>query len=365
MQPMHRQHAAVIDGMSRGLADIAFDAMVAADAGLEGRYGNAARAVWRTELASRLAHLVQAIACGRPGIYASHAAWSAEALRAREIPEIDIRAHLEAIASTIESELPPEVARSLGPYSAAAREALSLPRRHGTGLLERTGDDSTLARLYLLHLLQREQDKALGVAIDALRGGLALAAVHERVIVPALGEVGRMWHLGEASIADEHFCTAATRSVVAQLRAAAAPPAPDGRRALCLAVAGDLHDLAIRMASDLLEMDGWTVECLGANVPTAEAVIAVEQAAEERHRAFHLVAAGAATPLSLRSAIDLVEALRASAAARPVPVMLGGRAFSEDPGLAQAIGADGAATSLSGAVAEAARLVPRPAAPRR
>lgn len=360
MQRPHRQHAAAIDGLTRGLADMAMDAMLEADPALESRYGGAARRVWRAEIGSRLAHLVQALACGRPGVYGSHVAWSADALRAREIPEPDIRAHMAALAATLAAELPEDAAGALAPYHAAATEALDAASRHREGLLDRTGGDSTLARLYLLHLLQRDQDKAFGVAMDALRGGLALGAVHERVIVPALGEVGRMWHMGEASIADEHFCTSVTRTVVSRLRAAAPAPPPDGRRALCLAVAGDLHDLAIRMASDLLEMDGWTVECLGADVPTAEAVMAVEQAAEEPGRGFHLVAAGAATPLSLRSAIELVEGLRSSGAGRVMPVMVGGRCFSEDPTLAQAIGADGAARSLTGAVDEAARLVPRP-----
>jgi methanogenic corrinoid protein MtbC1 len=187
---------------------------------------------------------------------------------------------------------------------------------------------------------------------------MPLGDLYERVVAPALGEIGRMWSLQEASIADEHFCTAATRTIVAQLRASAAGKSPDGRRALCMAVGGDMHDVGVRMAADLLELDGWTVEFLGANVPEAEAVISVEEAEAEPGRAFDLVVASAATVLSLRALLDLLDALRASPVGKALPVLVGGAPFAADPGLAAAIGASAGATTLTGAVREAARLVP-------
>ncbi|MFM9170928.1 MAG: B12-binding domain-containing protein, partial [Phycisphaerales bacterium] len=307
---------------------------------------------------ARMAHLAQSVACGRPGIYAGHVAWAVAALRARHVPEEDIRAHLASVERALEAELPDDARDAARAHLDAARGAADAHHDHGDGLLADTSRDATLARLYLLHLLQRDTAEAMALAQDALRGGMPLGDLYERVVEPALGEIGRMWSLQEASIADEHFCTAATRTIVAQLRAAAACAAPDGRRALCLAVGGDMHDVGIRMAADLLELDGWTVEFLGANVPAAEAVISVEEAAAEPARAFDLVVASAATALSLRALIDLLAALRASPVGRSVPVLVGGTPFAADPGLAAAVGASAGATTLSGAVREAARLVP-------
>jgi methanogenic corrinoid protein MtbC1 len=356
-----RQHAATIEDLQRGLADVAVDALIESDPTVEARYGDIARRTWRTESESRLAHLAQSVACGRPGLYAGHVAWAMAALRARQVPEHDIRAHLGSIERALDAELPEDARGATRPHLDAARataDAHAGHAGHGDGLLADTSRDATLARLYLLHLLQRDTAEALALVQDALRGGMPLGDLYERVVAPALGEIGRMWSLQEASIADEHFCTAATRTIVAQLRASAAGKSPDGRRALCMAVGGDMHDVGVRMAADLLELDGWTVEFLGANVPEAEAVISVEEAEAEPGRAFDLVVASAATVLSLRALLDLLDALRASPVGKALPVLVGGAPFAADPGLAAAIGASAGATTLTGAVREAARLVP-------
>lgn len=366
MDPALRAHADAIDQLHRGLADLVVDAMHDSDPGFAGRYGPAGRRIWRTEVSARLAHLAEAVACARPGMFARHAAASAAALRARRVPEQDIEAHLAQLEATLAVELPEAAAAAVLPVAQQAREA-ARGQHPSHGLLEDEGRDATLARLYLLHLLQRDKDQAAKLAVDALRGGMTLAEVHERVLAPAMAEVGRMWHAQEASIADEHFCTAATRVITGQLRSAAqASGKPrDGRRALCAAVGADLHDTGLRMVADLLELDGWTAEFLGASVPAAEVVMAAEDGDRPDGTRIDLVVLSAATDLAVRPVADAIALLRASPVSGSVPVLVGGGPFSADPALAAVVGADAAARSLSEAVAGASRLVParpRPAA---
>jgi|LauGreDrversion4_2_1035121.scaffolds.fasta_scaffold23713_4 methanogenic corrinoid protein MtbC1 len=359
MDPVLRSHAATLDDLRRGLADLAMDGLLSSDPALDGRYGGNARRIWRTEMESRLAHLAEAVACGRPGLFASHASWSAEALRTRGVPEGDIRAHMEQLSAAVAAELPDAAATAVGPYLVEAARALERPFS-GSGLLDGEGRESTLARLYLLHLLQRDKEQATALALDALRGGLPLGDVYERVLAPAMAEIGRMWHMQEASIADEHYCTAATRSIVTQLRVAASGQArpADGRRAICCSVAGDMHEVGIRMVADLLELDGWSVEFLGCNVPAGEVVMSVEERSTSPASAFHLVVASASTTLALRSLGDLVATMRASPFASAVPLLVGGGALAEEPGLGATLGADAVAHSLRDAVVQAALLVP-------
>jgi methanogenic corrinoid protein MtbC1 len=359
MDPVRRAHAETIDRLRKGLSDLAADAMLDADPALAGRYGSDARRIWRTELGIRLAHLAESIACGRPAMFAAHAAGAASALRVRRVPDRDIDAHLAQLEAVLSAELPDDAAAAALPFLRAARDT-ACAAHEPYGLLDSQDRDSTLARLFLLHLLQREKDQAATVALDALRGGMKLVDVHERVLAPALGEVGRMWQSQEASIADEHYCTAAARVIAGQLRGAAQASArrPDGRRALCAAMGGDMHDTGLRMAADLLELDGWTAEYLGADVPAAEVVMAVEDGEQEGGRRIDLVVVSASTDLAIRPVADLVAALRMSPTARRVPVLVGGGPFSADPTLAREVGADAGASSLRGAVAEAASLVP-------
>ena len=362
MYKVSREHASAISAVKRGLADIAVDLHFENDPSMPARYGPEGRRLWRTETLARISHLVEAIACNRPEFYGGHVAWAAEALRARGASEADIQGHVLALCSCLSKELPDAVAARLSPFCQAATAAIADPPDHEHSLIEATSKDSTLSRLFLLHLLQRDQQAAANIAVEALRGGLPLLDVYERIMAPALCEIGRMWHMQEASIADEHFCSAAMRSIITQLRASVPAPPADGRRVLCCTVGGNFHDAGIRMVADVLEMDGWTVEFLGSDVPAHEVVMSIVDSASDERRAFHLVAASASTLLSVRAAMDLADAMNAYPEAQNVPLLVGGGVFNADDGLAEAIGATAAAGSLSEAVAAAARLVPAPGA---
>ncbi|MEI6475403.1 MAG: cobalamin-dependent protein [Planctomycetota bacterium] len=358
MHKLTREHASAISAVQRGLADMAVDLHFESDPTMDERYGPGGRRIWRTEALARLGHLAASVACDRPAYFTGHIVWAAAALRARGVSEADIQGHVLTLAQCLAAELPTPVAAHLVPFFHAATSALAEPPDHEHGLIERTGEDSTLARLFLLHLLQRDHVAASTLALEALHSGSSLLAVYERIVSPALSEIGRMWHIQEASIADEHFGSAAVRAIIVQLRAATKARPADGRRALCCTVDGDLHDSGVRMFADLLEVEGWTVEFLGADVPATEVVMSIADVASDPNRAFDLVAVGASTMLSVRAAMDLADAMQASPEARRVPLLIGGGAFTANDGLAESIGATAAAGNLSEAVAVAGRLVP-------
>jgi MerR family transcriptional regulator, light-induced transcriptional regulator len=100
--------------------------------------------------------------------------------------------------------------------------------------------------------------------------------LYQRVIAPAMYEIGELWQRGALTVADEHLATALTNRVLAALRP---PPdevaTPDRGRALLAAVEGEQHALGLRMAADLLEDAGFDTVYLGADVPTEALLQAV------------------------------------------------------------------------------------------
>ena len=99
--------------------------------------------------------------------------------------------------------------------------------------------------------------------------------LYQRVITPALYEIGRLWEKGALTVADEHLATALTHRVLASLRppvrgevSAGEQETPRERRALLAAVEGEQHALGLRMAADVLEDAGLHTIYLGADVPT-------------------------------------------------------------------------------------------------
>jgi MerR family transcriptional regulator, light-induced transcriptional regulator len=140
-----------------------------------------------------------------------------------------------------------------------------------------------LARLYLEALRADDAAGAYRIASRALDEGMSAPALYQRVITPAMYEIGVLWERGAITVADEHLATALTHRVLAALRPpirAAVPgegPAiTPNRRAMLAAVQGEQHALGLRMAADVLEDAGFHTIYLGADVPTEALLQAVD-----------------------------------------------------------------------------------------
>jgi methanogenic corrinoid protein MtbC1 len=150
---------------------------------------------------------------------------------------------------------------------------------------------------------------AYKVASAALKRGMPLSALYQRVITPAMHELGRLWEAGAITVADEHLATGVTHRVLAAMR----PPElleqmfdlrSDRPTALLAAAQGEQHALGLRMVADLLEDHGYQVAYLGADVPTEALLPAVHALSPA------LVALSATMPESTQHLENAVEAVR-------------------------------------------------------
>ncbi len=360
MNAVHRQRAHLIDAVAKPLTEWIADMHCEQDPSLESRYGDDGFELWRNEIRVRLMHLAEAVAVDRSELFVQNALWSRAAFLAREVDDGDLRRNLECTRAVCEQELPKDVAPTAAKFIDEALAALGSGDAASQFPSVREQPENRLARIYLLHLLQRNQTNAANLVFEAAREGKSIPEIYETIITPALVEIGRMWHLQEASVADEHYCTAATQMIMAQLRARMTRKAPNGRRLLALSVGGDLHDLGIRMVADLFEMEGWSAEYLGANMPTSEVLVALGGPAEGGGSpAFDLIALSANTTLSVRAVISFIEAVRNHPTAGRTPIVVGGGAFRSVEDLWRIVGADGFAKDAMSALRVAEQLVSR------
>ena len=175
---------------------------------------------------------------------------------------------------------------------------------------------------YVELLIKGKGEQAAELALDASRRGRDVRALYERLLTPALEEIGRLWEVGRIDVAQEHYATGVTRSVMERLRAGAPPAAPNGHAVVCVSAGGDHHDLGLRMVADYFAMDGWAVHYLGALVPIADVVAAVAREGAD------LLALSVTLPSHAEDARALAAAVAADGRAR---VLVGGRAFAEEP----------------------------------
>ena len=179
-----------------------------------------------------------------------------------------------------------------------------------------------LRRRYVDAQLAGNRREALRLVIEeGVERGLSVAEIHTRVIQPAQYEIGRRWQLNEITVAQEHVATAISQLVVSHLYHDLPRAEPNGKTVLVTCVAGEQHEMGARMASDFLEMAGFDVQFLGANVPSASLVRMIED------RTPDMLVISAATTLCFPSLRQTIADIRATAAGAVLPIAVGGNAF--------------------------------------
>jgi B12 binding protein len=123
---------------------------------------------------------------------------------------------------------------------------------------------------YLNALMSKDEARAAEVVETALARGMPVLDVYLEVLQPALYELGHLWAMERATVADEHFATAVTHRVLGVIGARVRQQPKDGRLAVVTSTPGELHWLGVQVVRDFLEADGWEVLCLGADTPAED-----------------------------------------------------------------------------------------------
>lgn len=171
---------------------------------------------------------------------------------------------------------------------------------------------------YLAAQLAGDRQEALRlVHLEGLERGIDAPRLALEVIMPAQREIGRLWQENRIGVAEEHLATAISQLVVSTLYAHFPRQQPNGKRIIVACVEGEQHELGARLVADFLEMEGFLVHFLGANVPTDSLVSMV------RTERPNLVVLSSATTLhiaQLRSAVSRVRLVGGDA----LPIAVGG-----------------------------------------
>jgi methanogenic corrinoid protein MtbC1 len=210
---------------------------------------------------------------------------------------------------------------------------------------------SPLARAFSSALLHGDRAMASKVVLDAVATGTSVQDVYLHVFQPSQYELGRLWETNRITVAQEHYCTAATQLVMSQLYGHVFATPKQGLALVATSVAGNLHELGVRMVADFFEMAGWDSYYLGADTPN-DAVIA---AVGERHA--RVLAVSATLDNHVDGVRGLINAVRREPECAGVQVIVGGRPFNRDTELWRAVGADGFAPSAEPAIALAHQLI--------
>lgn len=309
------------------------------------RYGEVGRQRCLEDARFHLQYLATSLETQSREMFLDYIAWAKVMLARRNVPEGDLAANLQIIASVIDG-FPEAVAF----VQAAIEELPSMPDDVASPLDPRQPLWETATR-YLAALLQGDRHEAESLVAGAIETGTPLRDVYRHLFEPVQQEVGRLWQLNRINVAQEHFCTAATQQIMTRLYGRLFGGQKRDCRAVAMCVGGELHEIGLRIVTDLLELDGWQTWYLGANMPPASAV---------QHCVDHqadILLISATLPPHIESMAEVIRLLRLRPELSNTRVVVGGRALRMVPELWRRIGADGYAANADDCLALLNRLV--------
>lgn len=318
---------------------------------LAARYGERGRAKCLQDAHYHLSYLSEAVAASLPSLFADYVAWAKVMLEARNVPSEDLARNLEVMRDTLREQMPAEVSAVTDEYILSGVERLPRLPSELPSLINDDEPFAPLARQYLDALLRGERHVASRLILDAVEDGADVKDIYLHVFQRTQHEIGRLWQMNQMSVAQEHYCTAATQLVMSQLYPRIFATERRGLTLVATCVSGDLHEIGVRMISDFFEMEGWDTFYVGANAPTPSVIqTLVERKAD-------VLAVSATITSHVRHVAELIAAVRASEACEGVKILVGGYPFNVAPELWRQVGADACAHSAPESVALAERLV--------
>ncbi|MCI2062523.1 MAG: cobalamin-dependent protein [Eubacteriaceae bacterium] len=129
---------------------------------------------------------------------------------------------------------------------------------------------------YIGCLLKRDI-RGAGRCIMTAVERLSVKDVYTKIIQEVMYAIGEMWLQGKITVAQEHYCTAATQTIVAQVYPRLIDVPRDKGRVVIACIGSELHELGARMISDILESEGWDSIFLGAAVPLPDLISVVQE----------------------------------------------------------------------------------------
>ncbi len=351
MMPATQQMTSqLLDASRAGYAALAAERLLEEHPDLGTRFGPRSFNAWRENFAGRLSELSTSVLTNDPELFADQVAWAKVAFVARRAPVGDLEISLRCLGSVLERELPPDAWRDVAACIERALERLANAPEEVPSSLSASTPHGKLAARYVHALLEGDRRRATQIVVEAVdRNEVDARSAYLDVLVPAQHELGRMWHMNEISIAEEHFVTSTTLRVMALLAQRMPVGEPNTKTLVVCSVAGDTHAIGVRLVADFFEADGWRVIDLGADVPREDVVAAALAFSAD------LVALAATLGSHRRTASETIALVRKDSPS--TKVLVGGQAFAGENDVWKQVGADACAGSPDDAIRIGRELV--------
>lgn len=308
----------------------------------------------REDAVGSLTHLSQAVSVQKPILFESYAGWLKIRILRQGGTVADVQNHFSRLCDTIRDMLGEVPAQLELAYLRETITQLPFLAEDLPSFVDEEPAISLLAHQFLDFLLLGERHLATDLILDAVKTGIPVKEIYLKVFQTSQVEVGRLWQTNQISVAKEHYCTAATQFIMSLLYPQIFATEKHGRSLVATCVAGNLHELGVRMVTDFFEMEGWHTYFLGANTPHESVIATVKE------RKASVLAISATLNTHIEPVRSLVQLARSCRDCQNLKILVGGAPFNLAPDLWKSVGADGTASNAQQAIELAEQLSPPP-----
>ena len=208
--------------------------------------------------------------------------------------------------------------------------------------------DQTLEPIYQA-VLNGDKDAATENVQAALDAGTDAGVILQEGLIPAMGEVGRLFEAGDYYVPEMLIAARAMQAGLAILKPLLVDSdiKPTGKVAIGT-VKGDLHDIGKNLVMMMIEGAGFNVIDLGVDVPPEKYVQVANDGAQ-------IIGMSALLTTTMPAMKKTIEALEDAGIRSSIKIMVGGAPLTKS--FADEIGADGYAPDAASASELAAELI--------
>ncbi len=350
MNTFHQEIRQAIQTQEHELAERIVNLQYARQPHIWNAYGEAGREKSVRDMKYHFLYFTEAVTAEDPSLFADYVAWVKVLFVNLNFPDEVMTGTLECTREVFHEMLPENMHPILNDYLESGLQQMThAPTTIPSFITEET-PLSDVAAQYIEALLRGQRNVASQRILRSVKEGTPIKEIYLHVFQRAQYEIGRLWMTNQVSVAQEHYCTAATQLIMSQLYPYIFATEKIGRRLIATCVGGELHEIGVRMVADFFELAGWDTYYLGANTPA----FTILEALAEHHPDVLGISVTMTFHISLVK--DLIARVREAGNGSPPKILVGGYPFNLHPDLWQKIGADGFASDAQGAIETANRL---------
>ena len=346
----YQETAEAIRALSDTLPGKLLEKLFSADPILREKYGKREIRYYIEDTRFHLNYLAEAVAANEPVLFNEYLGWAKVFFAGLPVTDHQVITNLLLLRDSLITLLPDHFGMTAARFIDEGLEFYKKQSEIPASCIKADNPLGDIARMYLDYLLQGNKQDALTLILDTLKAGTTIRDIYLNVFQVTQLETGRLWQTHAITIAQEHYITAATQTIMSHMYPYLFSGKHRGKKVLVACTAGELHEIGARMVADLFELEGWDSYYFGANTPK-------ESLLEEfaRHRP-DIIALSVTMTFNIDNLKMLIANLRERDPGKKTKIIVGGYPFTISDKLWEKVGADGSAGDAAKALLLAEEL---------